>query len=180
MSWWVCVDASMQCKTQFINADLSNALTKYMRDKYTSFVLDEEKSEYRDKIFFEPGGHGPYILSQPKMIFELYRGSQLQIDCAEIDTWIDLLRTSKRRKFIDMEYIKLYSRFACLILTVPEKESLVFQMSGRRKEAVEETEKFEEGMKSAYKLMETGPFNSLFPKIDIKDISFFPKKDDDD
>jgi hypothetical protein len=184
MTWWNCVDKSMNFKQQFINSKLSSQLLTYMEDKDSDFALDFERSEYEESIYFELGGYGAMFYNQPKMNFDLF-GNTLRLDCVAIDNWIKAIKESKRRNFADgVGYHKFYSRFNCLILSVPEKESLLFQMSGKQEDARKQSEGFFTGMKRAWDKKDDDPYKGgkAIPSIDVKNLDFaiFPTKEDDE
>lgn len=181
MSWWNCIDSTCHFPRQIINVNYINQLVTYLESREEPFEVDFERSGYDEKVAFELGGFGAYIGTQPRMTIDIF-DSQLTVDCADVPEWIRILKENLRRKFEDgTEYIIIPARMRCLILTLPERESLLFQLSGRLQEAREESQRFHDGLQAAYDLMETGPFTSMFPTIDIKNLSnLFNKKGDDE
>lgn len=166
MPWMTCADAALIAKTQFINADNFNKLVKYMEDKYPEFLLDKERAETKEDIYFEYSGYGPMVGAQPRMKF-LLPTSTLRLDCVDVTTWIAELKEAVKRKFQDgTEYYKLYSRFTCLILTPEERESLLFQLIRQEEKANKEAGEFFNKLQEAYDKIEYS-FENLFPKIPI-------------
>lgn len=175
MPWMICADASMNTKTQFINANNFNRLITYMESKYPEFSLDVSRADLEEQIFFEYGGTGALVGAQPKMNF-LLPTSTLRLDCLDVPKWIKELKQSVRREFHDgTPYYKVYSRFACLILTPAERESLLFQLARQEDKANRESKEFFEDLHKSYEKMEYN-YNFPFPVIDLDQL----KPPDDD
>ena len=135
MTWLRCVDKTLNFKVQIINNRLQAQLIENMLSRDKDFEFDIEKSTLPDSVTFELGGYGIYATSQPRISFNLI-DTVLTIDCGQISAWIEKLKKSKIRVFSDgTKYIKIHARFSCLILTQDERESLIFQMTGKEKEA---------------------------------------------
>jgi len=175
VTWWNCRDKTCTFALQIINVRCCNQLLTDMEARKETFELDADRSDYSDSVHFELGGFGNYIGGQPRLTIDIF-DSQLVLDCASVPEWLRKLKEYPHRKFADgTEYIKIHSKMRCLILTLPERETLLFQLAGKEKEAEEKTKKFYDGLQSAYDLMHAGAFEAMFPTIDIKDISNLPK-----
>lgn len=128
MPWFKCTDRTFNFKVQYINEFLAQQLVRDMEGRGQGFELDAEYSKLQDSVHFELGGYGMYAMNQPRHTFDL-GGNLLEVDDAQAHEWMLKLREAKVRTFDDgTEYIKLYSRFCCLILTTTEQKSLLSQL----------------------------------------------------
>jgi len=135
MTWFKCVDKNCYFKVQYINAFLASQLVADMEARpNTDFRLSGNLSELSEEIHFELGGYGNYAYAQPRHTF-LLGDSKLRVDDQQALDWLLKLKSAKQRTFADgTKYIKLHSRFCCLVLTQEERESLLFQMKGKLQE----------------------------------------------
>ena len=173
--WWNCVDASHTTRRQFINKKHADLLLDYMHSTYPKFKLDTLESITQNKIFFEMGGFGSYVGSQPRLTFSL-PDSEITLDCADVDKWLNELKTTEKRTFCDgTKYVKVYSRTNCVILSIQEKEALQFQLQGKRQYAADETIRFRENMKAAYTIIDVGAISATFPTIQVNKLISVPK-----
>jgi len=182
MTWFRCVDRTFNFKPQFINKSYSSHLVEDMESRDKGFEISAKDSSFEEEIRFELGGYGMYAMNQPRMKFELGEHT-LEIDCAQISDWIEKLKESKQRQFHDgTKYIKLYSRFVCLILTQEERESLLFQMAGKENIAQSLADSFFDELKTSFTKMKKeykDEHGKDFPLVSDPENgpSFLPKKD---
>lgn len=171
MTWFVCVDKTFSLKTHFANSYLSSRLIEALenREDETTFTLDEKNSRLEGKISYELGGYGMYALNQPRHTFDI-GGNLLEIDDQQAQEWMTSLKDAKRRTFADgTEYIKLYSRFSCLVLTQEERESLLFQIKGKLPEMNAASDEFLEKFEESWAKM-TKDNGGVPPIIRLKDL----------
>jgi len=141
MSWFVFIDAKWIVKPHFVSMPLKEQLTEQLSAKYSSVPSDTLCRE-QDQVRFEPGGYGIYAMAQPRMLLNAH-GCPLEIDCAKMLDFFEALKEAKGKRFSDgTEYFKLYSRMSCLALSAGQRETLLFQASGRLAEAEERADDF--------------------------------------
>ena len=130
MTWFIYHDKKYAVKTHTIDYTLRHLLEQDLSDRYGA-VMAEEACKEVEETFFEPGGYGMYYLKQPRTIFTV-GGKTLKLDVIKAEEMLFELQDAKRKSFSDgTEYYKLYSRFHCLVVSVAEREELLFQMRGQ-------------------------------------------------
>ena len=178
MPWFSCVDRSCHYKSHLIDTRFKEQLVEDLEGRGKGFKLDEELSGENSGTYFEPGGYGMYALHQPQRIFTV-RGKTLKLDSAKVPEALSELRSAKRHVFSDgTEYVKLYSRFWCLVLTLPEREELLFQLTGQLKETIAEADAFFEEHEKGWQQMRKKwkeEHGKPFPILRLEDLK---KKDD--
>lgn len=172
MPWFNYHDKTFHVKRHSIDDSLRPLLTEDLKAQFEA-ELWEEESTTKQEIFFEPGGYGMYYTNQPRVVFTV-GGKNLRIDVIKTEELLLDLQNAKKETFTDgTEYYKFFSRFHCLVLTVPEREELLFQLRGQLPALaaqgnawLEEKDKEWEQMKTEFK-EENG---TDFPLIRAKDL----------
>ncbi len=171
MAWTVFFDKLWKVKGHIVGESLVDLLEADLRERFGA-ERDPEKCRMDEQVYFEPGGYGMYHLKQPKMCFEV-QGKQLELDCVKVFELLSELTLAKRRHFADgTGYYKLHSRFNCLVLSVAEREELLFVLRGKEAEATALAETFFEEAEHTWQKMkaEYEADGKQFPIIRLKDL----------
>ena len=133
MNWFKIIDKKQGFKAHACNEFIAGQLVTDLEGRADGgffFELHPEYSRFEDKLHFELGGTGMYATNQPRTTYDIGGGLQLQIDDAQAHDWILNLKQAEERVLGDgTKYIKLYSAYSCLVLTVEERNSLQSQLA---------------------------------------------------
>lgn len=152
MSWIKMMDKHFHVKVHYCNRPLFPLMAEDLFERYGA-EPSLELSEITDEVYFEPGGYGMYSMNQPRMRFDV-GGNTLELDSAKVFECLVELKNAEQQRFVDgTEYVTLFSRFSCLVLSIPERESLMFQLQGKLKEANAQADAFFDEAEAGWKAM---------------------------
>lgn len=181
MTWWKCIDKTYKFKRNHINSKLSAQLLKALSEEGTAFKASLDEPYLEDTLLFNINHFSKHF---SRITFKLRDNSSLSISCADVSALLELLKSAEKKTFTDsVDYYAVTTSIANLILSADERESLIFQVSGKVKlaEQLKKEQKSMRASRSEYtSILDMFNADSMYPikSIDLRDLFASNKKDD--